>query len=241
MSSETGGTLYVVMPTYNEEANISAVVEKWYGAVENAGPASKMVIADSGSSDRTHEILVSLQSRFPKLEILSQTNRYHGPKVIALYNYAIDKGADFVFQTDSDDQTNPAEFPGFWADRKKFDGIFGYRRVRGDGPIRAFVEKVVCLLLRMFFSVKVPDANAPFRLLNCRVLKKYMGRFRADYNLPNIMITTFFAFYGERTDFREITFKPRTAGVNSVNLKRIFMIGLKALADFTEFRRGMKR
>ena len=241
MKEPKDDTLYVVMPTYNEEANIEAVVEKWYGVVESAGEASRLVVADSGSTDRTHEILESLQARYPKLVILADTIRYHGPKVIALYNYAIEQKADFVFQTDSDDQTNPAEFPAFWTDRHQFDGIFGYRRVRGDGEIRAGVEKVVCLLLRLFFSVKVPDANAPFRLLNCEVLKKYMGRFREDYNLPNIMVTAFFAFYGERTGFREITFKPRTAGVNSVNLKRIFMIGVKALSDFAQFRRGMKR
>lgn len=235
----TEDTLYVVMPTYNEEANIEGVVAKWYDVLQMASDKSRLVIADSGSTDKTHEILTNLQKRYPKLVVLSDTIRYHGPKVIALYNYAIANGADYVFQTDSDDQTDPAQIPGFWTDRATYDGIFGYRKVRGDGQIRAWVEKVVCLLLWLFFSVRVPDANAPFRLLNCRVLQKYMDRFRPDYNLPNIMVTAFFVHYEERTDFREISFRPRTAGVNSVNLKRIFVIGFRALSDFMAFRRGM--
>ena len=69
-----------------------------------------MVVADSGSSNATHDILIRLQKDYPKLEILSSTGKQHGPKVIALYDFAIKQGADYIFQTDSDGQTNPDEF-----------------------------------------------------------------------------------------------------------------------------------
>ncbi len=59
----------------------------------------------------------------------------------------------------------------------------------------------------------------------------------ADYNLPNIMITTFFAHYKEAIVFKEISFKPRRAGINSVNIPRIIKIGWKALGDFRRFKR----
>lgn len=234
-------SLYVVMPAYNEEANIESVVRQWYPVLEGKAENSRLVIADSGSSDRTHEVLTNLQKEFPQLEILPDTNRYHGPKVIALYDLAIKRGIDYVFQTDSDGQTNPDEFDGFWQKREQFDGIFGNRTVRGDGKSRAMVEKVVCLLLRMYFGVKVPDANAPFRLMKCEVVKKYLYKMKEDYNLPNIMMTTFYAYYGETKEFIPISFKPRTAGTNSINLKKIFKIGWKALGDFHGFKKEMKK
>ena len=62
----------------------------------------------------------------------------------------------------------------------------------------------------------------------------------ADYNLPNIIMTTYYAYYGEKMKFEEITFKPRTVGVNSVNISRIIKIGWKALGDFHSFKKGMK-
>ena len=77
-------TLYIVMPAYNEEENIEAVVADWYPILEGKSEASRLVIADSGSSDRTHEILENLKTTHPQLEILADTDRYHGPKVIAL-------------------------------------------------------------------------------------------------------------------------------------------------------------
>lgn len=233
--------LYIVMPAYNEEANIEQVVKTWYPVLEGKDPASRLVIADSGSSDATNAILKGLQQDHPQLEILSDTGKQHGPKLIALYNYAIAQGADYVFQTDSDGQTDPEEFPAFWNQRNDFDAIIGHRQVRGDGKSRAFVEHVVCFLLRLYFGVKVPDANAPFRLMNTQTVRKYMERFDPDYNLPNIMLTTFFAFYKDNICFQKITFKPRQGGVNSINIPKIVKIGWKALGDFRRFKRGMKR
>ena len=91
--------LYVVMPAYNEEENIENVVKAWYKVLSGKNPLSKLVVADSGSTDTTHERLLKLKETYPQLEILADTGKQHGPKVIALYDYAIKKGADYVFQT----------------------------------------------------------------------------------------------------------------------------------------------
>ena len=208
--------LYIVMPAYNEEDNILDVVTSWYPILEGKDPASRLVIADSGSVDRTHELLENFKKDHPQLEILSDTGKQHGPKVIALYDYAIKNGADFIFQTDSDGQTLPSEFDAFWQMRHGYKGIFGHRVVRGDGKSRAFVEKVVCFLLKCYFHVKVPD-----------------------YNLPNIMMTTYFVHYGEEHAFREVTFRPRQGGTNSINIKKIVKIGWKALGDFRRLKKAM--
>lgn len=233
-------SLYIVMPAYNEEENIETVVKQWYSVLDGKGEESKIVIADSGSSDKTHEILLKMKSEgYSKLEILADTNRYHGPKVIALYDYAIKKGADYIFQTDSDGQTNPEEFAKFWEMRGQYDGIFGNRTVRGDGKDRAFVEKVVCFLLKIYFGVKIPDANAPFRLMKTETVKKYLYKMTREYNLPNIMMTVYYVYYDEKYAFKEISFQPRQAGVNSINLLKIIEIGWKALGDFRVLKREM--
>lgn len=233
-------SLFIVMPCYNEEENIEGVVKQWYPILEGKSEDSKIVIADFGSKDRTHEILEELKTgKYPKLEVLECFNQFHGPKVIVLYDYAIKQGADYIFQTDSDGQTNPDEFDAFWQLRHEYDGIFGHRTVRGDGKDRAFVEKVVCFLLKLYFGVNVPDANAPFRLMKTSVVEKYLYKMPENYNLPNIMITTYFAHNKEKMTFKEISFKPRTAGVNSVNILRIVKIGWKALGDFRRLKKEM--
>jgi glycosyltransferase involved in cell wall biosynthesis len=227
------------MPAYNEEENIEEVVSSWYPVLEGKSPESRLVVADAGSKDKTHEILLRMKETMPQIDIISDTGTFHGPKVIALYNYAIANGADYIFQTDSDGQTLPEEFGAFWDMRTAYKGIFGHRKVRGDGKSRAFVEKVVCFLLKLYFHVKVPDANAHFRLMNAQTVAKYIGRLDKDYNLPNIMMTTYFSYYGEEMTFKEVTFRPRQGGTNSINIKKIIKIGWKALKDFHDLKKAM--
>ena len=90
-------SLFIVMPAYNEETNIEAVISQWYPILSGKNIKSRLVVADSGSTDHTHEILINLQDKLKQLEILSDTERQHGPKIIALYDYAIKQGADYIF------------------------------------------------------------------------------------------------------------------------------------------------
>lgn len=233
--------LYVVMPAYNEEANIRRVVCEWYSVLDGKDESSRLVVADSGSTDQTHVILVELKEEFPQLEILMDTEKEHGPKVIALYDHAIRNEADYIFQTDSDGQTDAGEFEKFWNMRRQYDVVCGCRSIRGDGRVRAFVEHVVCMLLWMYFGVHVPDANAPFRLMKTETVGKYINRMPKNYNLPNIMLTTFFTYYSEKIVFENIGFRSRRGGVNSINFPKIVKIGWNALHDFKHFKRDMNK
>ncbi len=233
--------LYVVMPAYNEAENIRRTIEDWYPVVEkhSGNGKSRLVIIDDGSKDDTYAIMCEYAKELPLFQPLTKANGGHGHTVLYGYRYAIENHADYIFQTDSDGQTNPAEFDAFWDLKESYDCILGHRPVRGDGKARAFVEWVVCFLLRLFFGVKVPDANAPFRLMKAEVVAKYIDKLPEDYNLPNIMMTTYFAHYREKLTFREISFKPRQGGVNSINVKKIVKIGWKALGDFRALKKDM--
>ena len=234
-------TLYVVIPAYNEEENIESCVNDWYPVIEahNEEQASRLVIVDDGSKDRTYEMLRKLAVDRPLLSALTKPNGGHGSAVLFGYRYAIDQGADWVFQTDSDGQTDPGEFEPFWKERNSYDAIIGIRPERGDGKSRKMIENVVCLLLRMIFGVKVRDANAPFRLMRAECLAKYIEKLPKDFNIPNIMLTTYFVHYQDRVLFIPISFKPRKKGTNSINLKKIVKIGWKAVGDFRNLRKEL--
>lgn len=236
--------LYIVIPAYNEEASIESVIRQWYPVVEkhNGEGESRLVIINDGSKDKTYDIITALQSRYPLMVPLTKTNGGHGSTVLFGYRYAIENKADYIFQTDSDGQTNPAEFETFWNQKDTYDAILGDRQAgRQDGAFRVFVENVVRFLLRIIFGVSVPDANAPFRLMKRELVQKYIDMLPKDFNLPNIMFTTYFVYYKEKVDFVKVSFKPRQAGTNSINIKRIVGIGWKALGDFWRLRKAMQR
>ncbi len=233
--------LYIVMPAYNEEANIKTTLDSWYPVIEkhNKTGSSRLVVVNDGSKDNTYRMMQEYAETHPLFIPLTKPNGGHGSTVIFAYDYAVKNGADWIFQTDSDGQTNPDEFEAFWNEKDNYDAIFGNRTVRGDGKSRAFVEKVVCMLVKHYFGVKVPDANAPFRLMRADKVSKYLGKLKPDYNLPNIMMTTYFVYYKDRVTFKEISFKPREKGTNSINIKKIIKIGQQALKDFRELKKAM--
>ncbi len=234
-------SLYVIIPAYNEEANIERCVADWYTIVENHNDEgkSKLVIINDGSKDKTYDMLCSMKKDYPLLVPLTKENGGHGSTVLFGYRYAIENGADYIFQTDSDGQTKPEEFEEFWQNREEYDAIIGERLKRGDGNGRKFVENVVCFLLKIIFKVSAKDANAPFRLMKTSLVDKYINKLPADFNIPNIMFTTYFLYYKEKVKFLPITFEQRSAGKNSINVKKIVKIGIKAVGDFRKLRKDM--
>ena len=202
-----------------------------------AGGYSRLVIINDGSTDNTYSIMKKYAETRSLLQPLSKQNEGHGATVIYGYRYAIENKADYIFRTDSDGQTDPAEFEKFWKEKEKYDAIIGKRIVCGDGKDRKFVEDIVCFLLRAIFGVKVKDANAPFRLMKASLVDKYIRKLPEDFNIPNIMFTTYFVYHHEKVKFLPITFKPRHGGKNSVNIKKIIKIGWKAIGDFRKLRK----
>ena len=230
--------LYLIIPAYNEQDNVEALIREWYPVAE-AVPDARLVVINDGSRDNTEVILRALAAQRPRLEVLTKENGGHGDTLLFGYRHAIAQGAEWIFQTDSDGQTKAEEFPPFWELRAQYDAILGNRVHRGDGASRKLVENVLCMLLRAIFGVKVPDANCPFRLMRAEKVAAYIARLPEHYNLPNVMMTVFFVKSGDRVLFRPVTFENRKAGKNSINVKKIVKIGLQGVRDFMKFRKEM--
>ena len=226
--------LYIVIPAYNESDNIDQLIDDWYPVVErhNGNGESRLVIINDGSKDNTYDLICKCAENRPLLNPLSKVNGGHGSTVLFGYQYAIQNNADYIFQTDSDGQTLPDEFEIFWKYRENYDAILGNRSKRQDGFSRKFVENTLRFILKITFGVSVPDANAPFRLMKRELVEKYIIRMPEDFNLPNVMFTTYFTYFNEKIKFIEITFRPRQGGKNSINFRKIIKIGCKALSDF---------
>ena len=237
--------LYIVMPAYNEEANIENVVAQWYSVLtkinNQEGVKSKLLIANDVSKDKTYEIMLRLTTSYPDLEPLDKPNSGHGATILYLYRKAIEAGADYIFQTDSDGQTNPDEFWQFWENRNKYDFQIGNRSTREDGIDRIFVTRVLRFVVRLMFGVYVQDANTPFRLMKTDRLQAVLQVIPSDFFLCNVAISAIAVKWNERCRWYPITFKPRQAGTNSINFKRIIKIGWKALKDFKMINENLKK
>lgn len=232
--------LYIIIPAYNEEENIKAVIKDWYPIVEKLGNGSKLVIIDDGSKDSTYRIMKEYSENMEAFEPITKPNGGHGATVLYGYHYALNAGADYIFQTDSDGQTLPEEFWPFWELRNQYDMVIGHRKGRQDGGSRVFVTKTLKLVLRLCFHVNITDANTPFRLLKAVTLKEQIKQVPDNFNLSNVILSVIYAKKKLTVKYLPVTFRPRQGGVNSINMKKIFKIGRKAFKDFREINRCIK-
>ncbi len=236
-------TLYIVMPAYNEEANIKDVVAQWHPVCERItqnGDYAKLVIANDGSKDNTWKMLETLTKDYPLLLPINKPNSGHGATLLHLYRNAINENADYIFQTDSDGQTLPEEFWQMWDNRKQYDFQIGTRGGRQDGTSRVFVTKTLRFVVWLMFHEWVKDANTPFRLMKADKLLPIIDILPTDYNLSNVAISAIATKWHYNIGWYPITFRPRQGGVNSINMKRIFKIGVKALKDFRIINKNLR-
>lgn len=227
--------IFIVMPAYNEVANIEATIQQWHPIVaklEQTGHQARLVIANDGSKDNTFAIMQGLQKQYPLLTPLDKANSGHGATVLHLYRYALEQGAEYIFQTDSDGQTDPEEFWPMWQQRDNYDFQIGHRKGREDGFSRIVVTKTLRFIVWLMFHEWVVDANTPFRLMRSDKLMTIMEVVPRDFFLSNVAIAAIATKWHYRIGWHDITFKPRQGGINSINMRRIIKIGWKALKDF---------
>lgn len=229
--------LYIIIPAYNEEENIEAVVRTWYLEAEKTGTEFRLLVIDDGSTDSTYSKLISMQEKFPFLRVKTKVNGGHGAAVFFGYQYAVNNDVNFIFQTDSDGQTLPEEFGQFWEKRGEYDIQIGFRKKRKDGFSRIIVTKILHFLLFVFFHIQTKDANTPFRLMTGKSVSELLPKIPRDYRLTNVLFTVLYEKSKYKMRYIPISFLPRQGGVNSINLGKICKIGLGTIRDFFTLRK----
>ena len=224
--------LFIIIPAYNEQDNIRQVVKDWYPVVEKYGTDSRLVVIDDGSRDDTYKILTDMSESMPRLTALTKPNAGHGATVLYGYRYALDNGADYVFQTDSDGQTLPSEFEPFWKAKDKYDITIGYRNKRRDGLSRIFVTKILRLVVYICFRVYILDANTPYRIMSVDTLRENLKYVPDDFFLTNVALSAIYKKRREKVHFIPISFRPRQGGKNSINLIKIIKVGISSIRSF---------
>jgi glycosyltransferase involved in cell wall biosynthesis len=172
-NSQTGivTELSVVLPAYNEEANIERVVRGCRDYLDGTGLDYELVIVDDGSRDRTGEILDRLAGEIPQLHPQHHPqNRGYGSALRTGFSAAAKR---FVFYTDGDGQFDIRELDVVLPLATDDDHIVtGYRIERSDPFIRKLNAKLFGgWLVRVMLNVRVRDLNCAFKLIPRKVLQ----------------------------------------------------------------------
>ncbi len=160
--------LSVVLPAYNEEANIEAVVGKVVRYLDDRGLDYEIIVVDDGSADRTREILDRLQAEQPRLRPQHHAqNRGYGCALRTGFDAAT---MPYVFYMDGDGQFDIADLDELLPLAREDCIVTGYRIERRDPFIRRLNALLFgVFLVRVVLGVRVRDLNCAFKLIPKRV------------------------------------------------------------------------
>jgi dolichol-phosphate mannosyltransferase len=173
------GTAWLILPTYNEAANIEAVAAAAGEALARAPCADfRVLVVDDSSPDGTGAIADRLCGAHDWMRVLHRTAKEGiGPAYLAGFKYALDNGADCVLEMDSDFSHDPADLPRLIeAIRGGADLALGSRYVPGGGVedwgrLRRFVSLGGSTYARLVLSLRVRDLTGGFKCFRREVLE----------------------------------------------------------------------
>lgn len=203
--------LLVVMPAFNEEASVAAVV----GEVRAALPNASVLVVDDGSRDATTEEALAAGASVARLPF----NLGVGAAMRVGYRHAVENDYDVVVQIDADGQHDPAAVPALIEELDQADVVLGARFAgEGDYSVRGprrWAMKVLAAILSRVCQTELTDTTSGFRAVNRRAAAVWADHYPAEYLGDTIEALVIAHRAGLTVRQVPVAMRPRAAGVPS--------------------------
>ncbi len=162
-------SISVFFPAFGDAGTIASMVVVADCTVREITDDWEIIVINDASPDHCGEILSELQLRYPRLRVVThERNRGYGG---ALRSGFASATKELVFYTDGDAQYDPRELTKLFAALEPdIDIVNGYKLLRGDGPVRAFVGRIYHGVVAIAFDLRIRDVDCDFRLIRRSML-----------------------------------------------------------------------
>ena len=216
----------IIVPTYNERENVGALIPR---LLELPG-ALEVLVVDDGSPDGTSEVVREWRSREPRVHLIERPSKMGlGSAYRDGFRYALEHGAQLVFEMDADFSHDPAAIPRFLEAARDADLVLGSRYLNGKVTVvnwplnRLILSYSANLYTRIVTGLPVNDATGGFKCFRRRALEAIrLDRVASDGYAFQIEMS--FKCWKKGFRIREIpiTFVDRRAGVSKMNRRIIW-------------------
>jgi glycosyltransferase involved in cell wall biosynthesis len=182
----------VIVPAFNEEESIKAVIEQIYAATQNLDNIeTEVIVINDGSSDHTSRIAREAGSTV--IDLLY--NLGIGGAVQTGFKYAYQKHFDIAIQIDGDGQHDPSFISDLTGPiiRQEADVVIGSRFLnKNDGfkstIMRRMGIKIFYWVNTLIIRQKITDNTSGFRAYNKRAIAYLQKNYPSDYPEPEAVV-----------------------------------------------------
>ena len=147
----------VLIPAYNEEGNVTPVIDKVARAFEARGVDGEVVFVDDGSTDGTGYEAAACAARYPFVKVVSHRRNLGLTEAIRTGFRHV--SGDIIILMPGDLESDPEEDIPKLLDKlaEGYDVVAGWRQGRRDSKIVA--SKIYNFVSRLLFNVQAHDMN----------------------------------------------------------------------------------
>jgi dolichol-phosphate mannosyltransferase len=163
----------VIVPTYNERDNLPMMAER---LLRLPVPVDLLVV-DDNSPDGTGKLADDLASRHPTIHVLHREQKQGlGRAYCAGFNWALERGYQFIMEMDGDFSHNPDDIPKFIEAAKDADLVLGSRYRNGirviNWPMRRLMLSMgAALYVRIITGMPFSDPTGGFKCFRRKALE----------------------------------------------------------------------
>jgi dolichol-phosphate mannosyltransferase len=164
----------VVIPTYNEVANLAPLVEQ----VLAQDSRLEILVVDDHSPDGTGQLAGALAQKEPRLHVLHREAKLGlGTAYITGFKWALERGYDYVFEMDADFSHDPVHLKDFLKAIADSDLVLGSRYLGGRVTVvnwpmgRLVLSYCANIYARRITGLRIWDLTGGFKCFRRRVLE----------------------------------------------------------------------
>ena len=163
--------LSIVIPVYDEEANLPLLWDELRGVLDGLGLAFEVVFVDDGSRDRSAEIVRGFREADPSVRLV-RLKANAGETAATDAGFKAVRGA-WVVVMDADLQNDPSDIPQLLAHLDRWDAATGWRvkRGEGDGWLRRLSASIANRVRNRLSDETVQDSGCTFRAFRRECLR----------------------------------------------------------------------
>ena len=212
----TDGILYsVVVPVFNEEANIEALVSRVTPVMQGIGEPFEILFVDDGSRDKTPLLLQALCETHEHVRAVRFTRNF-GQEAAVQAGYLYARGT-WLIQMDGDLQNPPEDIHKLLAHRDEgWDIVYGVRTGRRDPLFRKVASRGMRWTMQRLLQIELPKDISTFRLMRGTTAKLL-----ASFPERQKFLSALACWIGAKYTTVDVGHAPRAAGTTKYNLGKL--------------------
>ena len=220
----------VVIPVYNEEQNLDALLKRCVHVCSEMGKTFEIILIDDGSHDRSREIIIEASGQQKSNIVGILLNRNYGQHSAIMAGFARVRG-DIVVTLDADLQNPPEEIPKLVQKAEEgFDVVGSVRVPRQDSLFRKTGSWVVNRMVRVSTGVDMHDYGCMLRAYRRPVVEAMLQCEERSTFIP--VLANSFARYTTEVDVHH---EERLAGDSKYSVWKLINLQFDLLTSMTTF------